>query len=280
MNQEVSRTSLRRRECKINRLPCVLLSTRTYFSAFVRANFVDELISVQNTKDVSTEDAYADSMFDLLLDLLFPRQSLSGTEGSFVTETERMQLRLTPLLLVKKTLQKRGLRFLDTIVAAGHYDESDALKKMILTYKYKSVPAFADDLAKRMTDAARSFLLPELMNHSEPVLCPVPLHWVRRNERGFNQAEQLAQRISQSLSWPMDEILFRTRRTGHQAHRNRPERLVALVGAFAVKPKARIPEWIVLVDDLSTTGATLEECAKMLKNAGVRHVSGLVAAVG
>jgi competence protein ComFC len=238
------------------------------------------LLSLQNAKDVSTEDTYADIMFDLLLDLLFPRQSLSGTEGSFVTETERMQLCLTPLLLVKKTLQKRGLRFLDTIVAAGHYDESDGLKKMILTYKYKSVPAFADDLAKRMTDAARSLLPTTLNIHSKPVLCPVPLHWIRRNERGFNQALQLAERIAKAQNWQVEELLLRTRATGHQAHRNRPERLVALIGAFAVKPKAQVPEWVILVDDLSTTGATLEECAKMLKNAGVLHVSGLVAAAG
>ncbi len=220
-------------------------------------------------------------MLDVLLDLLFPRQSLSGTEGSFVTTTERENLHLTPLLLHKKILRKQGLRYIDDIVAAGRYDESNHLRTMILTYKYKRVPDFADELARYMSSATRGLLLPSVQSIGiEPVLCPVPLHWVRMNERGFNQAEQLAMRIANILQWKTEELLFRTRRTGHQAHRNRPERLVALIGAFAVKPAVVLPAWVILVDDLSTTGATLEECAKVLKKAGVRQVSGLVAAAG
>ncbi len=219
-------------------------------------------------------------MFDLLLDLLFPRQSLSGTDGSFMTENERIHMRLTPLLLSKKILLKRGLRFLDGIVAAGQYNDSNALKKMILTYKYKSVPVFADDLAKRMTKATHGLLLPMSTVKSKPVLCPVPLHWIRENKRGFNQAQQLAVRIAKLQKWELHDLLIRTRCTGHQAHRNRPERLVALIGAFAMKAGVRVPEWVILVDDLSTTGATLEECAKILKKAGVKQVTGLVAAAG
>ncbi len=219
-------------------------------------------------------------MFDILLDLLFPRRSLTGTEGSWVTETERSNLRLTPLLLHQDVLRKRGLRHIDSIVAAGRYDESDELRKMILTYKFKRVPAFADELARMMTDAISGMLLSSAETKGAPILCPVPLHWARENERGFNQAEQLAERIARAQNWRMEELLFRTRRTGHQTRRNRDERLVALIGAFAVKPNTKVPEWVVLVDDLSTTGATLEECARMLKKSGAKQVSGLVAAAG
>lgn len=218
-------------------------------------------------------------MLDVLLDLLFPRRSLSGVEGSFVTKAERENLCLTPLLLTTEKLRSRGLRYLDAVASAGRYDDSEDLKKMILTYKYKSVPAFADDLAHRM-DEALNALLPAFGKGSEPVLCPVPLHWVRRNERGFNQAEQLAVRIAKARDWKAEELLFRVRRTGHQAHRKRSERLVALLGAFAVKPDVGIPRRVILIDDLCTTGATLEECARMLKNAGAREVYGLVAASG
>lgn len=220
-------------------------------------------------------------MFDSLLDLLFPRQSMTGTEGCFVTETERRALKLTPLLLPTEILRKRGLRSIDTIVAAGTYDDSDELRKMILTYKYKRIPAFAEDLAAHMISASRKLLIPSApLRGKNPVLCPVPLHWARENERGFNQAEQLAARIAVAQGWRMDELLFRTRRTGHQTRRNRAERLTALIGAFAVRPEAHVPEWVILIDDLSTTGATLEECARMLKKAGTAYVSGLVAAAG
>lgn len=218
-------------------------------------------------------------MFDVLLDLLFPRQSLTGTEGTFVTDSERQNMTLTPLLLHTDILRKRGLRYIDAIVAAGQYDESEQLKKMILTYKYKCVPAFADELALRMHDAMHG-LLPREITENKPVVCPVPLHWIRKNERGFNQAEELALRIAHTCGWRMQELLFRVRRTGHQAHRNRAQRLTALVGAFAVKPEISMPKHILLIDDLSTTGATLEECARMLKSAGARHVTGLVAAAG
>lgn len=220
-------------------------------------------------------------MFDLLLDLLYPRQSLSGTEGSFITQIERKSIRLTPLLLTKEILRKRGLRSIDSIVAAGRYDESDELKRMILTYKYKRIPFFADDLALQMTRAIRGLLLPDAASTgTEPVLCPVPLHWARMNERGFNQAQKLAERIARAQNLRMEELLLRTRRTGHQAHRNRSERLSALLGAFAVKPNVTVPAWVILIDDLSTTGATLEECARMLKIAGAKQVSGLTAAAG
>lgn len=218
-------------------------------------------------------------MFDVLLDLLFPRQSLTGTEGTLITDVERQNMTLTPLLLDTHILRARGLRYIDTIVAAGQYDESDELKKMILTYKYKRVPAFADELSQRMRDAMYT-LLPSDITAKKPIVCPVPLHWIRKNERGFNQAEELAVRIAVTQGWSMEELLFRVRRTGHQAHRNRAERLTALIGAFAVKPDIQMPRHVLLIDDLSTTGATLEECARMLKNAGAVHVSGLVAAAG
>lgn len=220
-------------------------------------------------------------MFRLLLDLLFPVQSLSGADGSFITNAERNTLSLAPRLLPQTVLRERGLTFIDDIVAAGRYDASDHLKKMILTYKYKRIPAFADDLALIMMNALKKAPLPSgSKTTAVPVLCPVPLHWVRHNERGFNQALELAVRIGKAKNWAVEELLLRTRPTGHQAHRNRSKRLTALLGAFAVKPGMKMPEWVVLVDDLCTTGATLEECARALKKSGVQHVSGLTAAIG
>jgi predicted amidophosphoribosyltransferase len=66
--------------------------------------------------------------------------------------------------------------------------------------------------------------------------------------------------------------------TGSQVGRNRNERLIGVRDAFAVR--GMVPSSVILVDDLSTTGSTLDECAKVLKNAGVKSVQGLVLAHG
>jgi predicted amidophosphoribosyltransferase len=111
------------------------------------------------------------------------------------------------------------------------------------------------------------------------VLCPVPLHWLRRFGRGFNQAECLARVVAAERGLPVRGLLMRIRWTGSQVQRCRSERLTAVRGAF----RCRIPDppaHLVLIDDLSTTGATLDACARALKEAGARYVEGWVIAHG
>jgi ComF family protein len=105
---------------------------------------------------------------------------------------------------------------------------------------------------------------------------PVPLHPSRRRERGFNQARDLARH----LGLPVVEALARVRRTAPQTELSAEERRTNLDGAFATSRRVRklIGATIVLVDDVSTTGATLEACAQTLRNAGVKEVLALTAA--
>lgn len=213
-----------------------------------------------------------------LLDLLFPKKSLTGTEGGWISAREREQIRLTPLLLSEAELRRLGIAYLDSVVAAGRYDSSPLLKKAILTFKYKRIPELSKDLSDWMMKAIPGLLI--LPTTDAPVLCPVPLHWSRRFWRGFNQAELLAKNISDVKKWPMKHLLKRIRATGHQAHRKRDERLTALDDAFVFDERFDVPSTVILVDDLCTTGATLRECAKALKKAGVKHVSALVVAYG
>ncbi len=228
-----------------------------------------------------------------LLDLLFPKKSLTGTEGGWITARERERMRLTPLLLSEAELRRQGIAYLDSVVAAGRYDSSPLLKKAILTFKYKRIPELAKDLSGWMLAAIPGLLiLPTTENNFRtsalstsdtspaPILCPVPLHWSRRFWRGFNQAELLAKNISDAKQWPMQHLLKRVRATGHQAHRKREERLTALNDAFVFDERCDVPSTVILVDDLCTTGTTLRECAKALKKAGVKHVSALVVAYG
>lgn len=219
-------------------------------------------------------------MLKLLLDLFFPIQSVSGGSDRWITDPEReaIEAKLTPLLLTQPFLRKRGYASLDALIAATKYDNDPLLKKAILTFKYKRIPALQTDLAGWMMKAIPGLLLPPEPSQ-KPVFCPVPLHWTRRYFRGFNQAELLATTVAADGGYAMHELLQRTRATGHQAHRKREERLTALTDAFAFASDLA-PPWVVLVDDICTTGATLDECAKTLKKAGVKHVSGLVIAYG
>jgi len=217
-------------------------------------------------------------MWNLLLDLLFPRRSLSGSEGTWITDDERKHIRLTPALLTTTELRKRGLKNIDLVVAAGSYEQSPLLRKAILTFKFKRIQSLGEDIALWMTNATNGLLIPpEDMRKEAPLLCPVPLHWSRKYQRGFNQADVLAEIIGKKMFLETQELLKRTRSTGQQSRRNREERLKALEHAFACQRTP--PSYVILIDDLCTTGATLDACAKELKSAGALYVSALVAAV-
>ncbi|WP_424951797.1 ComF family protein [Deinococcus sp.] len=98
----------------------------------------------------------------------------------------------------------------------------------------------------------------------------VPLHPERLRERGFNQAELLGRQVAGMLGLPYLNALSRNRATGNQAKRHAKDRLGALDGAFLAQPG--LPETMLLLDDVMTTGTTLLACAGALRAAGVRQV--------
>jgi ComF family protein len=132
-------------------------------------------------------------------------------------------------------------------------------------------PVLGNAMAERWSRAGRGG---DLLVH-------VPVHASRRRERGFDQAEDLAKACGRRLGLPSVAALERRQRTAAQHALGRSERAANLGGAFAVRapwiPAVR-DRWVVLVDDVSTTGATLSECAAALRAAGARAVSGLTVA--
>lgn len=112
------------------------------------------------------------------------------------------------------------------------------------------------------------------------LIVPVPLHSRRKRERGFNQAELLAQRIKELLSLPIDiDNLIRTRFTQSQTTLSRRERLRNVRFAFKIRDRGVFDKkMVLLIDDIFTTGATINECARVLKEAGSREVYALALA--
>jgi len=119
------------------------------------------------------------------------------------------------------------------------------------------------------------------------MFAPVPLHWRRRLSRGFNQSLLLARHLSRHLAEtrraraiPVRTDLVRIRHTPAQWTLAPTKRRKNVAGAFAVRPDHDFSrKTVCLVDDITTSGATLNECAAVLKNAGAAAVYAVVAAV-
>ena len=113
------------------------------------------------------------------------------------------------------------------------------------------------------------------------IIMPVPLHPSRKRKRGYNQAELLAKQLSECMGIPMEkDVLYRIKKTrplkemnGEQRHRN-------LKGAFAVSKSWNPRQNILLIDDIYTTGSTIERAAGILKKAGVENVYFLTLSIG
>jgi competence protein ComFC len=110
---------------------------------------------------------------------------------------------------------------------------------------------------------------------------PVPLHIGRQRERGFNQAEMLAQFAVEDKAKILPALVRRIRATPHQVGLDAASRRQNLLGAFAAtEPELTIGKRIVLIDDVMTTGSTLQQCALVLIEAGAASVSAVTLAAG
>ncbi len=161
----------------------------------------------------------------------------------------------------------------DGIARVGIYDES--LQKMIISFKNGKT-----ELRKMLADMSLSALQGSFFRKRFDFFVPVPLHWTRRLARGYNQAHILAKELSDG-NMEVNTDLVRIRRTKFQpAMASAAARARNVAGAFAVRRHHKFNgRRICLVDDIKTTGATLNECAKTLKQSGASAVYAVVVAV-
>lgn len=161
----------------------------------------------------------------------------------------------------------------DGIARTGVYTET--LQRMILAFKHDHT-----ELASALAALADAALQGSGFYHEIELLVPVPLHWTRRVLRGYNQAELIGRRLRHPQA-RVNADLVRIRRTRAQPQAATPAaRARNVAGAFAVRDGHRFTgRTICLIDDIKTSGATLNECAKALKEAGAEKVYALVLAV-
>jgi ComF family protein len=150
-------------------------------------------------------------------------------------------------------------------------------RKLITKLKYKGVKDMRDDVVEVIISMGDLSMLA----NKELLVTGVPLHWRREWERGFNQADELARLVALYLNqeW-RDDLLRKTRTTKPQMKLKAKERQENLVNAFELNgDKEEVKgRSILIVDDVWTTGATMRECAKVLKKAGAKNVWGLAVA--
>lgn len=153
--------------------------------------------------------------------------------------------------------------------ALFHYEGTarDSMAKFKYEGRCEYADFYARELAARRGEEIRSFRVQALI--------PVPVHKSRFRERGYNQAEEIALRLGRILGIPVrSELLVRGRRTEAQKELGAAARGQNLSGAFSVSGRADGLSRVLLVDDIFTTGTTMQQCACALKEAGIEEVYG------
>jgi ComF family protein len=161
-----------------------------------------------------------------------------------------------------------GTQTYDACYSFGSFE--DELRDLVHLLKYGRVQTLARPLGKLL-----SAVLPR--DQVYDALVPLPLHWRKRWERGFNQSELLARELSRRTGIPVRKLVRRSKSTAAQAGLTSAKRRANMSMAFrATRPLAGLR--LVLIDDVLTTGSTAASCARALKRAGAVHVTVLTVA--
>lgn len=253
------------------------------------------------------------NVWAFFLDLVFPVECLGcGHEGKWLCSNclKNIKLNSRQYCLECKTTTKFG-QFcaadkdkyaLNGVWIAADYDEP-VIAKMVKSFKYSFIKSLGNDLAEILIMFLKNLLGKELtMKQAEKtkeqigqldelpsviadfkkcLLIPVPLSTKRKRWRGFNQAEILARTLSINLNLEVNsQNLIRIKHKKPQAKLGEAERKINVTDCFSWQGEPLTGRNVILIDDVVTTGATLNECAKVLKQAGASQVWALVVAKG
>lgn len=209
----------------------------------------------------------------ILLDLVFPKTCLGCWKiGSYFCGGCASEV---PLQMIQRCIvcQKPALEGFTHPKCAGKHKpdrlfslynyQSRPISNLIITGKYHFIPEIYQLLGTRFAE----FLLNSPISINEFVVCPIPLSKQRERWRSFNQSNILAEQLSITKL----NLLARSKNTKTQKELNKLQRLHNLKNAFQFIGD-QIPEKVILIDDVVTTGATFLEATAMLKQAGVRQV--------
>lgn len=237
---------------------------------------------------------------NLVLDLLFPKKCVGcRQEGSFfcqdcisnITQTDLVCPKCEKLAVGGQTHPICRRKFgLDGLWSLGIYQ--NPLREAIKQLKYQRVKELSESLSDILIEywaRYQPFVFDQMKKDGGEgwVLIPVPLHWFRQNDRGFNQSSLFGQSLSKKLGLDYCEALKRIRFTKPQVGLLGKDRHQNIRSAFEItKPYTLPPKegrvdpkpYVLLIDDVWTTGSTLRECCYILKRNGAKKVWALTLA--
>jgi ComF family protein len=167
------------------------------------------------------------------------------------------------------------LNQLNLLVCAGTF--KGPLRQAIHHFKYNSDKPLVAPLSELQAGALASSERFSALCVEPPVIVPVPLHPSRVRARGYNQAELLARKLAETHDWNLENSLVRVRPTRTQVGLSVEERGENVAGAFEWRG-GDVPPFVLLVDDVCTTGATLSECTATLRAKGATRVCAVTVA--
>jgi competence protein ComFC len=203
-----------------------------------------------------------------LLDYIFPQFCLvCKKEGNIFCADCLNKLKLLPLN--GRPWPEESFIFDECHICLDYHDVG--VKKLIKKYKYSYFDNLAIPIAKIYIKKIETLNIKNGF-----ILCNIPLHKNKKKKRGFDQTELIAKKISAELQVPYFNLLKRQRSTKTQAKLNKKERQKNISNSFTINDAV---EWqklvnfpVLLIDDIATTGTTLNEASKILKKAGFKYI--------
>lgn len=197
-------------------------------------------------------------LWEALIEIIYPRENyciICGEDDCFGICNN-----------CKKSINFIGEPYQEEIISCGYY--GGVLKELILKFKYKNDFTAGDILAELLEE-----YIAEKFDYKEYIITYIPLSKKSQKARGFNQCEYIASKIARDLSLEAVEILIKTKETKEQKKLKKDERFENIREAFGIKKGTDIKnKKIILIDDVTTTGATLQEAYKLLKKIDIDDI--------
>lgn len=217
---------------------------------------------------------------NFFLDLLFPVFCLGcEKEGQWLCHDCKQKVKFwdynkCPYCQKTKQCDCQQQFVINNIFVGCNYDENIVIQNALRSFKYKYATKLAQDLMSIFLNQQVEFF------SDIDIIIPVPLHKKRLKQRGFNQSDILAQILAKQYNLELQtELVHRKISTKQQAKLNKKQRIYNVKNAFQCNNLSKIKQkTVLLVDDVLTTGSTINECAKALP--GTKQIKGFVIAKG
>ena len=206
-------------------------------------------------------------MLNFVLNLLFPPKC--GFCGKINSEylCKKCELKLQNLKATKEINKIQNQEFTYHVYA---YYYKEAIRNKIIDYKFNDMPELSNTFVKLLLNNEKicGFL------KKYDIMIPVPMHPKKQTQRGYNQAELIAQKLAENLRIDFaNDVLFKQRQTETQSSLDKKSRQRNVKDAYNCKKEQKINgKRVILFDDIYTTGSTVKECSKVLKQFGAKEV--------